>query len=296
MAWEYKPTEHLTHCGLCGSPRSSWLFLCDRDRAGYAATSVICRHCGLVFLTPRMTAAGYADFYGSGAYRQIVEKVLGKPHDPEKMHTSQRAYARDVGNWLAGGLPRIEGGSMLDIGGSNGIVAAALKERFGLKQATVLEPSQSECCEAADRGLCGEVGSFETWEPGERSYDVIGLFQTVDHLLDIGGSLAKIKRLLAPDGFFVVDIVNFAHLLRGFRRIDKAVKIDHPTGLIASTMASFLLRAGFEIIGKPTAGLGGRKIFFLCRHGEPQNVLPDRAVVDGMLKLIGEVRYAKAKA
>lgn len=290
MTWTYEPLQEVAACNFCGSPRSEWLWLADRDRAGHQATSVLCRNCGLVFITPRMTAEGYAEFYGSGAYRQIAGQF---GHDKEKMQDSQGKYARAVGNWLTGVLPHsIEGGTLLDIGGSNGIVAAELKQRFGLSQATVLEPSQSECGEAADRGLCGEPGSLESWEPGQRSYNFITLWQTVDHLLDIACSFAKIRRILAPGGLFALDIVNFPFLLKAFRKVERAVKIDHPYGLSPSVMACFLLRAGFEIVTHASM-LGGRKVFFLCRHGEPKNVLPDKSSVDFLLRLLEEVRRAR---
>lgn len=286
----YHPTDHVAHCNLCRSDPSQWATIATSDRAGFPARSVACRNCGLVFITPRMSAQAYGEFYASGAYRRTVEKVTGKPHDVETMHRSQAGYARAIGDWLKPYLQTAQPKTLLDIGGSNGIVAAELCRRFGMA-GTVLEPSVSELAEARQRGLIGIQGSFETWLPG-RTYQLVTLLQTVDHLLDIAGSLAKIRTLLAPGGLFAVDIVNVAFLYRGFRRIEPACKIDHCFGLTIETMACFLLRAGFELVATPATSLEGRKVLFLCRAGKVVDALPDRQSVDKFFRLIDEVRCA----
>ena len=88
MTWTYQPTDAVQACNLCGSQSRDWSLISTRDRANYPATSVICNRCGLIFITPRMSAEQYADFYASGQYRQTVEIVTGRPYDEDVMRAA----------------------------------------------------------------------------------------------------------------------------------------------------------------------------------------------------------------
>ena len=91
-------------------------------------------------------------------------------------------------------------------------------------------------------------GLVEDVDLGARRFDTIVLCQTVDHLLDIAGTLSRVRQLLTPGGLLFVDIVDFrAAYLRNWS-IEDAVKIDHPYYLTETTMVAYLVRAGFEIV------------------------------------------------
>jgi hypothetical protein len=74
------------------------------------------------------------------------------------------------------------------------------------------------------------------------------LCQTVDHLLDVTGTLHRLHDLISPGGVFFVDIVDFraAYLRNG--SVEAAVKIDHPYYLTEATMTAYLARAGFDVV------------------------------------------------
>lgn len=290
MSWTYHATDAVESCNLCQSGPDQWTTIATRDRSGFLARSVACRNCGLVFITPRMSAQAYSEFYASGAYRQTVEKLTGKPFDFANLLKSQEFYARSMSKWLAGKVDG-RGKRLLDIGGSTGVVADIVGRQFGFDDITVLEPSVGELAQAEARGLKCELGSLETWEPGDRQWDFVTLWQTSDHLLDVSGSLSRIRRLLTPHGLFAVDIVNYAFLLCGLRRRSLAAKIDHPFGFTQPVMESFLQRAGFEIISTlhmNDARIAGvpKKVFFLCRSGPVRTDLPDSRYVEDFLSLI----------
>jgi hypothetical protein len=167
-----------------------------------------------------------------------------------------------------------------------------LCRRFSMS-GTVLEPSVSELAEARQRGLQGIQESFESWESNGRQWSVVTLWQTADHLLDVAGSLRKIRSLMAPGGMFVMDIVNILYLIRGFGAIEPVCKIDHPFGLNATVMTAYLLRAGFQLLEMPSAVPGfPKQVRFICAAGQPVNALPDRKSVDKLFSLIDEVRNA----
>ena len=51
-------------CNLCG--QTNHVEVARKDKFGLALTTVICSHCGLLYLNPRPTAARYQDFYEGG--------------------------------------------------------------------------------------------------------------------------------------------------------------------------------------------------------------------------------------
>ena len=251
VAFDYAAQERtrVERCNLCGA--STFTVLTDRDRYGFAASASACDRCGLVFLDPVMTAAAYARFY-AGTYRPLVSAYHGRLIDAQTIQDEQREYAADRGDVLA---PYLEGrgdGDMLDIGGSTGVVARALGRRFGLRP-TVIDPAPLEAAEAQALGIETIEGLVEEVDLGDRRFDVVIVCQTVDHLLDIAGTLRRVRELVSDDGLLFIDIVEFrAAFLRDWS-VEEAIKIDHPYYLTDSTMTAYLRRSGFEILWRDYA-------------------------------------------
>ena len=87
--------------------------------------------------------------------------------------------------------------TLLDIGGSTGVVADAFARRFDLR-ATVVDPAPLETAQAQALGIETIEGLVEDVDLGDRRFDVVVLCQTVDHLLDVSGTLRRVRELLAP--------------------------------------------------------------------------------------------------
>jgi Methyltransferase domain len=246
LAFDYEREDKraVERCNLCGG--SQFVVLAHRDRYGYAAQACGCSRCGLVFLDPVMTVEAYGRFY-SRTYRPLVSAYHGRLIDARTIQQEQRDYAVERGDLLASYVLDRRARTMLDIGGSTGVVAYAFAERFGL-QPTIVDPAPMETAEAQALGLETIEGLIEVVDLGERTFDIVVLCQTVDHLLDIDGTLRRVRELISQDGLLFVDIVDFrAAYLRNWS-IEEAIKIDHPHYLTEPTMAAYLARAGFEIL------------------------------------------------
>lgn len=284
-----QPKRSVERCNLCGS--RVFAVIANRDRYGYPAQAVACRTCGLTCLSPVMTAAAYSRFYVD-VYRPLVSAFHGRLIDATTIQAEQREYAEDraalVEPFVAGrGLT-----SLLDIGGSTGVVAHAFAQRFGLA-AAVLDPAPLEIAQAQRLGLETIAGMAEDYDAGGRRFDVVIMCQTVDHLLDVSGTLAAIRRLMGPAGVFFIDIVDFrAAYLRNWS-VEAAVKIDHPYYLTEWTTEAFLARAGFDV--ERVAYAADRlHVSYVCRPGEPRrDVAPDAATVR---EFFGEMRFVQNTA
>jgi SAM-dependent methyltransferase len=279
-----QPKEWITACNLCGAAR--FVVLNRRDRYGYAAQADACGRCGLVFLNPRMTAPAYARFY-DGVYRPLVSAYHGRLIDAVTVQAEQREYADDRAQFVRPFVPSTRGGTMLDIGGSTGVVASHFARVFGLK-GTVIDPAPLEIAQARRLGLETITGLVEAYDFGDHRFDLVLICQTVDHLLDVAGTLTRVRGLLKADGLLFIDIVDFrAAYLRNWS-VDAAIKIDHPFYLTEETMTSYLRRAGFEVLRTDYAA-DRLHVSYLCRGAEPdRDALPKAAAV---AELFREVRF-----
>jgi hypothetical protein len=237
-----------------------------------------------------MTAAAYKKFY-DGTYRPLVSAYHGRRIDAETIQEEQRIYATEMEQFLALFLERKRGGSFLDVGGSTGVVAAHFVSRFDVK-ATILDPSPAEISAAKALGIETVTTLVEEWEPGDQLFQIIGMFQTIDHLLDVKTTLGKLRTLIAEDGIFVVDIVDFrAAYLRSWS-VEMAVKIDHPFYLTEETAEAFLARAGFLPVRKAYSA-DHLHVVYVCRPCAPDpTVRPALLYVNSFFREVRLVQNA----
>jgi SAM-dependent methyltransferase len=281
-----QPTESVTACNLCGA--TTFVVLNRHDRYGYPAQANACRRCGLVFLNPRMTAQAYGRFY-DGIYRPLVSAYHGRLIDAQTIQDEQREYAADREQFARPFIESSRIATLLDIGGSTGVVASHFATAFGL-DATLIDPAPLEIAQAKRLEIETITGLVEAHDFGARCFDLVLICQTVDHLLDIAGTLKKVREILTPRGLLFIDIVDFrAAYLRNWS-IDEAIKIDHPFYLTEQTMPAYLQRAGFEVLRSDYAA-DHLHVSYICRGADPDgDALPDPAAVAEMFR---EIRFVQ---
>ena len=263
-----RDVEEVGTCNLCGSGDD--LVLTTRDRYGFPSELRMCRNCGLGYLSPRLTAAEYASFYAS-VYRPLVSAFHGRTIDAETVQDDQRSYAADLVDFLHGTLERSPG-TVLDVGGSTGVVAAAVNAEFG-SAATVLDPAPQELAVAAEQGMDVIEGFAEDFSPGERRWDLVLLCQTIDHLLDVTATLGALRGMVAADGHVFVDILDLMIAARKAGSVQGAAKVDHPFYLTYETALALFEKAGLEPVAERLSGDGHWG--FLLAPGVPRE--PDWA-------------------
>jgi SAM-dependent methyltransferase len=285
-----QPKARVERCNLCGE--SVFVGLTHRDRYGYPANASGCVRCGLVFLDPVMTAAAYGDFY-AGTYRPLVSAFHGRLIDARTIQQEQKEYAMERGNLLA---PYVEGRgykTLLDIGGSTGVVADAFARRFGIR-ATIVDPAPLETAQAQALGIETIEGLIEHVDLGSRQFDVVVLCQTVDHLLDVSGTLRRLRDLIAPGGLFFIDIVDFRAAYLRNASVEAAIKIDHPYYLTEATMTAYLARTGFQVARVDYAA-DHLHVSYVAQPSAPRpDALPSAASTEALWREVRSVQNAPA--
>ncbi|MGH3118157.1 MAG: class I SAM-dependent methyltransferase [Gaiellales bacterium] len=242
--------EDVVSCNLCEA--TQFVELGRRDRYGYDCRLMACARCGLGFITPRPTAAAYGAFYRD-VYRPLVSAYHGRRIDAETVQEEQRAYADDLRVFLERTLRR-RPGSVLDIGGSTGVVGAAFRDSS--TAITVLDPAPDELEVAAQAGLETVEGFAEDFDPAGRTWDLVLLCQTIDHLLDVRATLAAIRRFIGDEGAAFVDVLDVAWVLASRGVIEDSYKVDHPYYLTRATARAYFEKVGLGVTAERMADDG----------------------------------------
>jgi SAM-dependent methyltransferase len=280
--WDYsaQPKEHVEACNACGS--TLWVTIAHMDRYGFPVTTHCCHSCGLIFLSPRMTKEAYAEFY-KGTYRDLLTSFHPKCGHPSE--ATQTKYAKRIIPLLE---PFVSPGpaSLLDIGGAPGFCAKLVHEHFGMNDAVVLDPACHVTAHAEPVSFVSGTLESGAFSEGAQ-FDLILCCQTADHLLDLRGSLEKMRSLLSDDGVLWIDIMDWLYALRKERPLHTIIKIDHPYCLTDAVFYTLLLQVGLK---PQRLAYNGAHVGFICKKSQPTpETHSGRFILD-------EIRKYEAKA
>jgi 2-polyprenyl-3-methyl-5-hydroxy-6-metoxy-1,4-benzoquinol methylase len=255
--------EVVPHCNMCGSERRA--VVATSDRYGCGIRTAMCLDCGLLYVIDRLTSEGYDDFYAKGIYRSIIGQFKGSSQTTERVRAAQVYYATTLVTAMQGLLPVRDGATLLDVGGSAGIIARQFADAFGYKP-VLFDPAPDEVEAARAMGIDATVATIENFSC-DRKYDLILLCRTVEHLFDLRFALRKIRTLLAPGGLFYCDFSDFMEVCRREGPPEATTKIDHCYWLTQETAPALFQSAGFEIVCMNTT-MSSEQVGFLLRGAE----------------------------
>jgi SAM-dependent methyltransferase len=240
-------------CGLCGSSERSLKF-----QDGPFAV-VTCRRCGLTYVTPRLKdGALLSAVYDEGYWRSSAAKDRGytdyRQDQPLYLRTYRRRL-RVVRRHFA------HPGRVLDVGCAAGYFLRVMQEEGW--QVTGLEPSDSIRPHAArligpENVRAGLLGAVEL-APG--SFDLVTMWDVLEHIPDPVGAAREVRKLLAPGGKFLIetqDVHSLAARLLG-RRWQHYKHAEHIYHFDRRTLAEVLRRAGFRVL-ENRPWLGGKYV------------------------------------
>lgn len=285
-----QPKQRIHGCPLCGAESERTRTLSVGERYGLPVRFEYCTVCAFVFANPRMTRTGYTEFYRDGHYRRLIEAYSGDSPTPDKIWRGQQHHAQ----WLLDAFgPQLRsalagGGTLLDLGGGPGGMAAAISQATGATP-LVVEPSAAEVAYAREQGIDAVEGTAETWQSSV-AFDVVLLIQTIDHLLDPVEVLRQIRGICSK--LLIVDLVNFPDLyarMAAAGRPERALKIDHPSNFHPDALQAALLRSAFhpaQLVPMPNHPQGRQLVAIAA---EPTDKLyadatPGPATVHGIIR------------
>jgi SAM-dependent methyltransferase len=114
---------------------------------------------------------------------------------------------------ILGLVPRVAGGTLLDLGCGDGAFTERLADRAGAGLTIGVELDVGQADRAAQRGI--EVRRGDLSEPipvDDRSVDLVHANQVIEHLAGTDHFMREICRVMRPDGYAIVSTNNLASL------------------------------------------------------------------------------------
>jgi len=196
-------TEYV-HCALCGKNEPEQLYL-GQDRA-YDKPGrfpiVRCQNCNLIYVNPRPVPQAIDYYYPTDyePYRRAPGEARFKI---QQLH--QRLKLR---NRCLAVTKLVQGGQLLDVGCATGTFLAEMK-RYGDWQVFGVEPNQWAARYAREH-LALDVFPGRLSEAGfaDNQFNVVTMWDVLEHLHDPRQTLAEIARILKPGGFLICSVPN----------------------------------------------------------------------------------------
>ncbi len=248
-AQDKRPSAQVdVHCPLCGAddyrvkiedtmgtrvadPRVH--YTCTSSAFGEHGRIVECRSCHLVYMNPRPHHEAVVENYGDVEDQEYIEEEQGRLETFADSLELVQKYRRS--------------GQLLDVGCHVGTFLT-LAEQAGFDVAGV-EPSRWGA-EIARTRINGNVhcGAIEDAPLPEGGYDVITLWDVIEHLPDPALDIRAIHSALRPGGVFVISTMDVESLFaRAFGRRWPWYMQMHLVYFSRQTLCEMLRREGFQI-------------------------------------------------
>jgi len=189
-----------------------------------------CRHCGFARFEPPLAGSQefYADITAKDYY--VVEKwEFFQAIRDIKRHKSLR---------------------VLDIGCGNGEFLSLLRQHTKDLDCVGYEFSPEAAESARSRGYTVHDGPFPQSviaAGGRESFDVVCVFQVIEHIVDPYSFISSIKKLVRPGGMLIISVPNADGPLRFFSDALTDIPPHHVSRWCASAFRIGMPRLGFKV-------------------------------------------------
>lgn len=231
--------------------------LCGRDDPAHLLTKngyriVRCRGCALVFVSPRPRMAALTALYDADTfYEHQVERAADESWRPV---AEQRAA-------LINEL-HPQRGTLLDVGCSAGWFMGVAQDA-GWK-VVGFDVAHGAVAHARSRGFDARLATLDHHDVPPDSFDVITMFDSIEHMPSPTSALRAAHRLLRDDGIVMITTPNVDGLLpkltyqllaRPFGAWDHPGPPGHIYQFSGKTLAQALERTGFETVYEKTEAM-----------------------------------------
>lgn len=248
MTLELPEATENAPCPLCGD--SAGIVIGEKGRFGMSVRNVCCQTCATVYVSPRPTAAGMAEYYRS-TYRKHYGNVGYVGADGKTVAVGQDGYEQALAKWHQQqanntlslvALPA--GAKVLEVGCRQGKTLLLMQERQRL-QVFGIEPGEQEAELARKAGVDCFTGALEDFEPGERRFDHVQWFHVLEHVHEPLAALLKLRSLLEPRGTLLVEVPN---VYQPYGLLEENFFQNvHLVSYSPNTLPALLRRAGFDV-------------------------------------------------
>jgi SAM-dependent methyltransferase len=195
----------VTRCQVCGSDERDLKF---RDGP---FSIVTCRACGLVYVTPRLSGQALLDVYDESYWLSQNPKQRGYADYKSESALYLKTYEKRM-KLVSRFLP--PNARVLDVGCAAGYFLRVCQERghdvhgVELSQAIAIEAQKALGAERIHIGTLDDAAAAMDYRP--ESFDLVTLWDVIEHVPDPQSVLSKIHELIAPNGRLLLETQNVA--------------------------------------------------------------------------------------
>ena len=248
----------VTHCQLCGSARQTPMFVDGPYRV------VACADCSLVYVSPRLQGQALLDVYGADYWKSDNPKLRGYADYAREAALYLKTYEKRmtlVRRWLPANA------RILDVGCAAGYFLRVAQRHghdvYGVEMSAAIA-HEAEKALGSDRihvGTLDDAIAAKNWRNG--SFDLVTMWDVVEHIPEPQPVLRRIRELLKPDGKLLLETQNvtsrWARLLG--KRWHHYKHDEHLYHFNPGTLRRLLADCGFEPVALG-AGYAGKYVSF----------------------------------
>lgn len=216
---------------------------------------VICKRCGLKYMTPRPTERWYLGFYAEHFWQEKVTwrswsskgggKAVRADEGTERRVAKQRWRAQRIDDLTSCVAPIDASSLVLDVGTAFGETLVLLRNHYGCRVLGV-EPSElgrQWCTDVNDVPLVGRtMEDLAEPQPFDGEVSLLIMSHVLENIVNPRRALESARRLLSPQGFIYVDTCNFYY--------NNAVNPYHPYIFSPETLVDLLGQVGFRLVAQ----------------------------------------------
>lgn len=234
-------------CNLCQHDEAALVFEV-RDwllnKPENTSRLVRCQNCGLIYQNPRPTPEEIGQFYPPEYENFEVDQEKNK-----SSRLMQRVMQYGINKRRRAVLREKTSGSLLDVGCATGIFLETMRAAPGWQLKGVEISDHAASIAREQKNLDVVTGTLEQAKFADSQFDVVTLWDVLEHLHDPAGSLKEIRRILKPGGVLVFRVPNGGSLdARLFGPYWAG--LEPPRHLFVfdqKTLTAFLSNAGFTV-------------------------------------------------
>lgn len=274
-------TEIVPSCPLCGSQDA--VLFDQRPFRGHHVSNQICKACGLVYQSPRMTEAERQAFY-EDEYRLLYQ---GQASPSLKDLNVQSARAESTLIFIQPWVMKLS--NILDIGCSTGIMLQNFKARFQA-QATGVEPGllYREYAQGLDLDVFSSLEDLPPSDPNP--FDLISMMHVLEHLPEPVAYLQGLReKLLHPKGWLLLEVPNlYAH---------DCFEVAHLVSFSPHTLEQVVAKAGFRITRCRLHGMPRSKLIplYITLLAQPDADITYSLIPDHRVRLKRQIGFLRRR-
>jgi len=219
--------QHLD-CPVCAGQTFTHLF----EKAG--EPFVKCNDCGLLMINPRPVFEQVLETYDQDYSKKYAKKIDTKRRRAKKFVSRIRSFVTQ-GRWL-------------DVGCSAGFIVEAAQNAGFEAHGVEIEPWGVEYAQAELKLQNVRQGFLDQQAYPDAQFDVITVYEVIEHVPDLNAFVAELARLLKPDGVIEIRTPDVGHWRtpKPLQDWDAVLPSEHLYYFSRVTLARLLTKHGLD--------------------------------------------------